>query len=317
MLARLACRRPLLALRPAIALRRLSSVRTPPRPDSRVSWAAYEDSRVGTAVASPPTDAAADDAAPIITTAALDAAASDPASDPALYARLEGYILTWADPSVITPAFLKTKWLRSLRRDIRRDLPDWDGTTGTLPEARPPAPKPRGVWADAADRTPLPPGERPGGKPALMNPDKLLSCLTRLADYGKLGDPDSPLRVAIERAFKERAMAPGGTHAPQGRLTKPNPNPNPRPSPRPSPNTLALALSLTLTRTLVLILTPTLTVTLSLSLPRPATLLPRHRARALAQRRGGAAPGRPAHTAQAAEGGGAASGAGQLPSGGA
>ena len=234
MLARLACRRPLLALRPAVALRRLSSVRTPPRPDSRVSWAAYEDSRVGTAVASPPTDAAADDAAPIVTTAALDAAASDPASDPALYARLEGYILTWADPSVITPAFLKTKWLRSLRRDIRRDLPDWDGTTGTLPEARPPAPKPRGVWADAADRTPLPPGERPGGKPALMNPDKLLSCLTRLADYGKLGDPDSPLRVAIERAFKERAMAPGGTHAPQGRLTKPNPNPNPRPRPRPN-----------------------------------------------------------------------------------
>ena len=243
MLARLACRRPLLALRPAVALRRLSSVRTPPRPDSRVSWAAYEDSRVGTAtaVASPPTDAAADDAAPVVTTAALDAAASDPASDPALYARLEGYILTWADPSVITPAFLKTKWLRSLRRDIRRDLPDWEGTTGTLPEARPPTPKPRGVWADAADRTPLPPGERPGGKPALMNPDKLLSCLTRLADYGKLGDPDSPLRVAIERAFKERAMAPGGTHAPQGRLTKPNPNPNPRPSPRPSPNTLALA----------------------------------------------------------------------------
>ena len=58
----------------------------------------------------------------------------------------------------------------------------------------------------------------------------------------------------------------------------------------------------------------TLSLNLSLSLSRPATLLPRDRARALAHWRGGAAPGRPAHTAQGAEGGGAASGAGQLPS---
>ena len=109
MLARLACRRPLLALRPAAALRRLSSVGTPPRPDSRISWAAYDASRVRTAAAPAPLDAADGDAAPIITTAALEAAASDPASDPALSDRLEGYILTWADPSVITPSFLATK----------------------------------------------------------------------------------------------------------------------------------------------------------------------------------------------------------------
>ena len=206
MLARLACRRPFLALRPAAVLRHLSSVRTPPRSDSRISWATYDESRVRTAAAPSSPDAADDDAAaPVITTAALEAAASDPASDPALSDRLEGYILTWADPSVITPSFLATKWLRSLRRDIRRDLPAWLGTTGAVPEARPPAPKARGAWADDADRTPQPSARKPGGKPELMGPDQLLSCLTRLADYGKLGDPNAPLRVAIERAFKERA----------------------------------------------------------------------------------------------------------------
>ena len=156
-------------------------------------------------VLDPPT--ADDDAAPTITTAALEATASDPASDPVLSARLEDYILTWADPGVITPSFLATKWLRSLRRDIRRDLPTWLGTTGAVPEARPPAPKARGAWADDADRTPQPPARKPGGKPELMDPDRLLSCLTRLADYGKLGDPNAPLRVAIERTFKVRAMA--------------------------------------------------------------------------------------------------------------
>ena len=177
-----------------------------PRSDSRISWATYEESRVRTAAAPSSPDAADDDAAaPVITTAALEAAASDPASDPALSVRLEGYILTWADPSGITPSFLATKWLRSLRRDIRRDLPAWLGTTGAVPEARPPAPKARGAWADDADRTPQPSARKPGGKPELMGPDQLLSCLTRLADYGKLGEPSAPLRVAIERAFKERA----------------------------------------------------------------------------------------------------------------
>ena len=228
MLARLACRRPFLALRPATALRRLSLAGTPPRPDSRITWAAYDESRVRTAATPASLDAADDDAAPTITTAALEATASDPASDPVLSARLEDYILTWADPGVITPSFLATKWLRSLRRDIRRDLPTWLGTTGAVPEARPPAPKARGAWADDADRTPQPPARKPGGKPELMDPDRLLSCLTRLADYGKLGDPNAPLRVAIERTFKVRAMANPNPVV----LTLAQPcDPNPRPSP--------------------------------------------------------------------------------------
>ena len=58
--------------------------------------------------------------------------------------------------------------------------------------------------------------EAVAAKPPLMDPDALLACLTRLADHGRLGAPDAPLRLAVDAAFKERARAPRGAAPPPG-----------------------------------------------------------------------------------------------------